>query len=210
MDGDSIHPSSSSERTMSAKTHDLQSVDSILHVYNRGVNREQIFFSDDGYEYFLSLIERHVVPQEIVLHGFTLMPNHFHLMLRQKVPYAVSNFMKRICDPYAKSVNRWLGRTGHLLSDRFKTRSVVRPEHLLQLSRYIHMNPVVARIVDSPSSWRFSSCGEFCGGRRWGFLDAGPVLSLVGGPEAYAAFLRDTKDGYNAENVKLFLDWREG
>ncbi len=194
---------------MSAKTLDLLSIDTVLHVYNRGVNREQIFFSDEGYEYFLSLMEANLAPKETVLHGFTLMPNHFHLMITQKLPYAVSDFMKRVCETYAKSVNRWLGRTGHLMSGRFRTRAVVNPSHILQLSRYIHMNPVAAKIVDSPTSWKFSSCGEFCGIRTSGFLDIDRILSLAGGTNAYAAFLQSPADAYGAECVRVFLDWRQ-
>ena len=180
-----------------------------MHIYNRGVNREQIFFTDSSYQFFIDLLAKSLMRDVLSIHSYCLMPNHFHLTIRQEDPYAVSVFMKRVCEPYAKAVNKLLHRHGHLFEERFQAKHISDPSQLLQVSRYIHLNPVTAKMVDSPLSWEYSSCAEYYGRRESAYLTTDITLSLVGGPEDYARYLRKCRDGYSEEVVKCLIDWEK-
>ena len=174
---------------MSRKSIYLGTSDEFFHVYNRGANREPLFFSHRNYLYFLKRIREALPLFAVSLHTLCLMPNHFHLLLNQGQPYAVARFMKRLCDGYAKAVNRELGRKGHLFEERYKMELVRDNEGLVAVSAYIHRNPVAARLVDSPLEWPYSSCGVLCGMSSDGIVVPGPVWQAAGGKELYVDLL---------------------
>lgn len=192
---------------MSQKTPLLLSVGEYLHIYNRGVNRERIFYTEGGYRLFMDLMAKSLMREFLSIHSFCLMPNHFHMIIRQEVQYAASKFVKSVCEPFSKIVNKWLHRHGHLFEERFRAKHIHDRSHLLQVSRYIHMNPVEARLVDSPLSWEFSSCVDYCGKRASKFLTTDVILSEVGGFDGYARFLQKCRDGYGEEIVHCLIDW---
>ena len=174
---------------MSRKSIYLGTSDEFFHVYNRGANREPLFFSHRNYLYFLRRIREALPLFSVSLHSFCLMPNHFHFLLNQGHPYAVAGFMKRLCDGYAKAVNRELGRKGHLFEERYRMEHVGDNEGLVAVSAYIHRNPVAARLVDSPLEWPYSSCGVLCGMSTDGMVVADPVWRAAGGKEPYIDLL---------------------
>jgi len=173
----------------------LEATGTDLHVYNRGVNRSTLFFREDDYRSFLDLLSMALEGSGIIILVHTLMPNHFHLVVRQDHPYDISSFMKRVCERHAIKINNARSRTGHLFQGRFKISRIIHPGSLLQLSHYIHFNAVVARLAKNPLDWAFSSCQDYAGHSRSGLVTVQPILSLVGGQEAYRQFLND----YNPE-----------
>ena len=132
---------------MSIKTQYLQSVGEYFHVYNRGVNRERIFFEERNYTYFLRRMRESVESSAVTVIAYCLMPNHFHLLLRQEEQYALSDFMKGVCDGYAKAINNARKRSGHLFEGKYKLKHVTDEKYLIHITRYIHMNPVRAQLV---------------------------------------------------------------
>jgi hypothetical protein len=92
----------------------IGSTDEILHCYNRGVNKQQIFFGHDFYALFLSLVETFHSRDELKILAYCLMPNHFHFLFRQVKAFALSKLMEKVCGEYAKSVNQVCQRVGHL------------------------------------------------------------------------------------------------
>jgi REP element-mobilizing transposase RayT len=180
---------------MSTKTELLSTVGNYVHVYNRGVNREEIFFSPRNYNYFTQRLKERVVEHRVALHAYCLMPNHFHLILQQSKANAISDFMKGVCDGYAKAINREQKRSGHLFEGKFKFKPIEDSQSLLYVSRYVHMNPVHAHLVKSPIDWMHSSCREYCGLRNASFVTTQDVLSLVGSGEKYFEYLV----GYSSE-----------
>jgi len=97
--------------------------------------------------------------------------------------------MKRLCDGYAKAVNRELGRKGHLFEERYKMEHVRDNEGLVAVSAYIHRNPVAARLVDSPLEWPYSSCGVLCGMTADGIVVPDAVWAAAGGKGPYMDLL---------------------
>ena len=95
---------------MSRKTRYLKSVNEYFHLFNRGVNREQIFFKRSDYTSFIDRMTRCLDRSLLAIIAYCLMPNHFHIVVLQKVPYAMADFMKGVCQEHAKRINAWLDR----------------------------------------------------------------------------------------------------
>jgi putative transposase len=128
----------------------------LWHVTSRGVDKQTIFFNDADRFRFLSRLAATIDLFSWRLYAFVLMTNHYHLLLETSAPN-LGRGMGRVNGSYAQGTNRRLGRSGHLFQGRFKGIPVQRESHLLELSRYIVLNPVRAGIVDSPDEWAWSS-----------------------------------------------------
>jgi REP element-mobilizing transposase RayT len=142
---------------MTKKTPHIQSIGEYFHIYNRGVNRSTLFFDDDNYLFFLNRLSAYHTNSEIDIVAFCLMPNHIHLLLRQNEPGAISQYMGRVCKSYAQAINKRMSRSGHLFEGKYKSKLIDDISYLNHLSRYIHRNPVRAKLVMEPSEWKYSS-----------------------------------------------------
>ncbi len=126
------------------------------HISNRGNRRQTIFRADPDYEVFLSLLGKVVRRLGWVCHAYCLMPNHVHLLLT--TPEAnLSGGLQRLLGSYARLFNDRHGVDGHLFQGRFRSVVVERTEHLLEVARYLPLNPVRAELCPDPAEWRWSS-----------------------------------------------------
>ena len=173
------------------RTACLKSTGVELHVYNRGVNQGTIFFKQEDYQAFIQLVHDALPGSGITILQFVLMPNHFHLVVKQAHPYDISAFMKRITEKHAKRINGLRRRSGHLFQSRYKISRVPGPDALLHLSHYVPSNPVAAKLVKRPSDWPFSSMRDYLGSAVTGLVDVDPLLDLIGGRERYLQFLKE-------------------
>ena len=150
--------------------------DICYHVYNRGVEKRIIFLDHRDYERFLDTITYYLYSPTISYSHFlslgsetkkryldsirkkkrvqilcyTLMPNHFHLLLKQEVEQGISQFIADISNSYTKYFNLKRSRVGNLLQGTFKATIIENGESFLQVSRYIHLNPYASSRVN----WR--------------------------------------------------------
>lgn len=155
------------------------------HIYNRGANRERIFFSDENYSYCLRLIGKYSEIFHISVIAYCLMPNHFHLILRQNSEKSISDLMRLVFNAYVQAVNRQIGRTGTLFEGRFKHILIDKDNYILHLCRYIHLNPVKAELVAAPGEWRFSNYNEWVGKRNGKLVDHDFISSYFKNPQEY-------------------------
>lgn len=126
------------------------------HVTSRGNMRERIFFEDKDRERFLEILKRTKERYGYLLHAYVLMDNHYHFMM--ETPKAnLSQTMQNINTSYTVYINKKYRRNGHLFQGRFKGLIVDKAEYLVALSRYIHLNPVRARMVLKPEDYRWTS-----------------------------------------------------
>ena len=126
------------------------------HVTARGNERKNIFLSRRDYEKFLSYLTEAINKYGILLHAFVLMANHYHLIL--ETPNAnLSSFMHSLNSAYTTYFNIKREQSGHLFQGRYKAILVDADNYLLELSRYIHLNPVRAGIVGRPEDYPYSS-----------------------------------------------------
>lgn len=128
----------------------------VYHITSRGNARTDIFCDDADREIFLrvlaSVVERHAWR----VYAYCLMGNHYHLLVETPEP-DLSRGMRHLNGIYTQRFNRRHGRVGHLLQGRFKSIVVERERYLLELSRYIVLNPVRAGFMRSAGAWRWSS-----------------------------------------------------
>ena len=128
----------------------------LYHITSRGNDRERIFFTDADREAFLELLGDALNRFSWVCHGYCLMTNHYHCVV--ETPHAnLSRGMRHINGVFTQRINRLNKRSGHLLQGRFKSILVEKESYLLELVRYVVLNPVRAKIVRSEEDWKWSS-----------------------------------------------------
>ena len=150
------------------------------HVINRGNNQEKIFFNDRDKEKFLEYLEKANERFSIIIHTYCLMDNHFHLLVQTPEPN-LSVAMQWINVSYATYFNRKQARVGHLFQGRFKAILIDADQYLKHLSRYIHLNPVKAKLVPMASKYKWSSYAAFIGKARIpAYLETNRLLSTFG------------------------------
>jgi putative transposase len=157
----------------------------IYHVTCRGNRKEPIFLSDGDRIFFLELVKKVTARRRWSIHSYCLMQNHYHLLL--ETPEAdLSAGMRTINGEYAQCFNRHYGFVGHVFQGRFHAFLVESDWHLLELTRYIAMNPVRAGVCASPAEWRWSSFCDVIRGPRSSLHTADRVLAFFGADEGRA------------------------
>jgi REP element-mobilizing transposase RayT len=130
--------------------------DALYHVTERGDRREDIFEDDQDRQTFLSTLEQVIAQFNWICHAWCLMDNHYHLLI-QTPDGNLSKGMRQINGVYTQASNRRHRRVGHLFQGRFKAILVDSDAYLLELSRYVVLNPVRAGVVKKPADWPWSS-----------------------------------------------------
>jgi putative transposase len=169
----------------------------LYHVTARGNERRDIFFSDDDRSRFLDTLSEVCARFNWRCHALCQMTNHYHLLV--ETPQAnLSRGMRQLNGVYTQSVNRRHRRVGHLFQGRFTGILVQRETYLLELARYIVLNPVRARVVAAAGDWAWSSYRATVGlAHRPPFLTTDWLLSVFGDERdaARKAFERFVADG---------------
>lgn len=132
----------------------------VHHVIGRGINRQEIFSDKKDYKRFLESFGALLVETKTSCYAWSLIPNHFHLLLRTG-NQPISNVMKRLLTGYAINYNRRHGRCGHLFQNRYKSILCQEDTYLLELVRYIHLNPLRAKLISSYDALgQYPYCGH--------------------------------------------------
>jgi putative transposase len=134
----------------------------LYHVTARGNAREDIYRDDEDRQQFLKLLQNMVNRHDWYCHAYCLMDNHYHLLVETNTP-TLSKGMKFLNGTYTQYFNRRHRRVGHVFQGRFKAILVQKDSHLLELARYIALNPVRAQMVHSAEEWRWSSYRAIAG-----------------------------------------------
>ncbi|MBI2596794.1 transposase [Candidatus Daviesbacteria bacterium] len=193
------------------------------HVYNRGNEKRLIFSSRRDYQRFIKTLNyyQHSGPKPkfsnfsqfqtfrpdpskkiVDIVSYCLMPNHFHLLLRQSVDGGITEFVGKISNSYTKYYNAKYNRIGHLLQGEFKSVLIEKDEQLIHLSRYIHLNPRVSLLVKDLESYEWSSYKEYLG-EVDGFCAKQEILGFFKNPQDYRQYILDQVDyGERLEQIK--------
>jgi putative transposase len=134
-----------------------------VHYYNRGVNKEAIFFSNENYAYLIRLFEKILSYYQVYLVAYCLMPNHYHILLKHENPLEGSRFLQRTFNSYTQSINKQISRVGTLFQGNVKKRFIEDVGYLSELIFYIHLNPVKRGLCRHPNEWAFSDYREWIG-----------------------------------------------
>jgi putative transposase len=179
--------------------------DGIYHVYNRGNNRQLIFFERENYLHFLRLVRQHLIIRNIEILAYCLMPNHYHLLVRLRET-DLSAGMKGLSLAYTKAINKRFERVGSLFQGRFQAIHVTEPAYLVHLVKYIHLNPVKAGLVQSAGDWEFSSYQEYAGLRNGTLPNMEILKSQLISADEYRSFLEDESLSASPQIRGLMLD----
>jgi len=134
----------------------IEYAEAVYHVTSRGNARRSIFKDDKDRGMFLSILEETNDRYHWLCHAYCLMNNHYHLVI--ETPDAnLSKGMRQLNGVYTMRFNRRHGSVGHVFQGRYKAIVVQKESHLLEVCRYVVLNPVRAKVVDAPERWRWSS-----------------------------------------------------
>lgn len=182
------------------------------HIYNRGVDKRDIFLDDQDYKTFLSLLKSYLGPppspspstdspyktekpsllkhrhamnltSEAKLLAYCLMPNHFHLLVKQNTPHAITKLIRRVATSYVTYFNQKYDRSGTLFQGTYRAVLVQDEPYLLHLSRYIHLNPAKTTklgpitTAGSPAHYPYSSYQWYLSPTVPEWLDTATILS---------------------------------
>jgi len=179
----------------------IQLVDQqFYHFYNRGNSRSPIFFERRNYYFFVRRFAEMVASEAGRVHAFCLMPNHYHFLLEILHALQFQKEFRTFLISYAKAINSERGRYGHLFQGRFHAELVDTDSYFLSVSRYIHLNPVIAKLVSKPEDWEFSSYKCYLSGSNiWANpsgrrleIETEFTLGVAGGLQGYKRFVEST------------------
>jgi len=185
------------------------------HVMNRGRRREKIFETTRDYQLFLSTLSEAHQRFEIQVISYCLMPNHYHLLI--KTPQAnLGRAMRHINGVYTQRFNRLRKTDGALFKGRYKAIVIEEDSYQQQVSRYIHLNPVEAKIVKNPGEYPWSSYRDYLQPHESpGWLYSGEILTYFSGSsKRYQAFVElgvdeEIKNFYGKGNIMPYLGSEE-
>jgi putative transposase len=183
----------------------------IYHIYNRGTEKRHIFESGRDRSRFIKTLQyyqlegpkprfsiykpSHSIETEQIVEilCYCLMPNHFHLLIRQVRDGGITEFMSKVSNSYTKYFNTKYKRIGPLFQGEFKTVLVESNEQLLHLSRYIHLNPLASFLVKDLEHYRWSSYQEYIDNFR-GICAKTDILNFFKTASSYQKFVLDRAD----------------
>lgn len=168
----------------------------VYHITSRGNAKSKIFLDDQDRENFLTVLGFVVKRYNWLCYTYCLMDNHYHLII--ETPEAnLSRGMRQINGIYTQKYNLWHRKTGHVLQGRYKSILVEKENYLLELCRYVVLNPVRANIVQNPDDWKWSSYEAAAGLKAIpDFLNVNWILGMFSsnkklGQKQYCAFVHE-------------------
>ena len=147
------------------------------HIYNKCIENSLLFCEEGNFLYFLTKMKKYLLVSAEVL-AYCLMPDHYHFIVRV-TSESFSRSMQKLALSYVISYNNMYKRKGHLFLGPFRRKQIGDSPYLLHLSRYIHLNPVSAKLVKKAEDWKFSSYREYIGYMRPDFINSNTILNLL-------------------------------
>jgi REP element-mobilizing transposase RayT len=182
----------------------------IAHIYNRGNNKEKIFFEEQDYRAFLfrlglslGFTEKELNKEKLIampysriritninkknfkIHAFCLMPNHFHLLIEQCGDTSVSKLISKVCASYSKYISKKYNHVGHIFQDCFKAVFIENNPQLMWASSYIHINPVKDKLVKYPEEYKWSSYNDFISDRNLLIINKELLIETFGDQKSF-------------------------
>lgn len=147
------------------------------HVTQRGNRRQQTFFCDGDYQLYIDLLALGCERFQVVVLGYCLMPNHVHLVVVPSTKRGLTLAIKFVHENYTRIINERMNWKGHFWQGRYYSNPL--DEHYLATTiRYVEMNPVAAKICDSPTSYKWSSARAHFEGKDDRLVKVAPLLAM--------------------------------
>ncbi|MGL5906297.1 MAG: REP-associated tyrosine transposase [Shewanella sp.] len=177
----------------------LEFAGALYHITARGNERKAIYFEEGDFELYLDILDAVCSQRNWIIHAYCLMDNHYHLLL-ETPDGNLSKGMRQLNGVFTQAMNKKHHRVGHIFQGRYKAILVDKEVYLLELCRYIVLNPLRAKMVDKLEDWPWSSWSFTIGKNKspdWLATDA--ILSCFGNDRVSAinAYIRFVEDGLN-------------
>lgn len=180
----------------------------LYHVISRGNQRQKVYKDEQEYHRFETLLDEIGKRHSVTLYAYVLMSNHFHLLLEvSRTPLAKA--MQSLLYRYTRYHNQRYRKVGHLFQGRYQAILCDRDSYLVELIRYLHLNPVRAGMVSDPKRYQWSSHGKYLQGKSDAGLAVDKGLRLWGGQrraalKAYERFIGEgMKQGHREEYYEV-------
>ena len=149
------------------------------HVTSRGNHRNDIFRDEEDFVYYLTLMKEtldYYTYDKYEIISYCLMDNHVHILIKT-AEKPLGQFIGRLSSKYAKYYNKKYNYIGHLFQDRYFSEIIESDTQMLETSRYIHLNPVRAKMVETPNDYPWSSYSRYLGNKKEKFVCSNRILS---------------------------------
>ena len=198
---------------------DILTTGQIYHIFNRGVNKADIFFLETDYKRFTTTAAHYknftqkftasiisgvsdtvseklnrMEKPKIQILAYCLMPNHFHFLIKQLENNGITWFMQHLANSYVHYLNVKYKRVGPLFQGPFKNVLVDSDEQLLHVSRYIHLNPLASGLAPDLKKYRWSSYNSYIGNGEDYLSNPELILNNFKTKEDYEKFVLDQAD----------------
>ncbi len=189
----------------------------MYHIYNHAVGKDNLFLSDDNYQYFLRRYQTFIAPVADT-YVYCLMPNHLHFLVDIKdhinrpagvkydTPQYISKQFSNLFSSYAQAFNKQQNRRGNLFISRFKRRLVNSDEDITNLIRYIHLNPVHHGFTSDFRTWKYSSYGLLCSEMKT-FIARSKVIDWFGNLQEFQLAHEDSNTDFDTGLSKRDSGW---
>jgi len=187
--------------------------ENIYHIYNRGNNRQKIFFSKKNYLFFLRKMRVEIKPYVDII-SYCLMPNHFHILISTFNEFEqekFSNGFKTLLSSYTKAINIQEKRVGSLFQQNSKAKCLTaltnykNNNYGLICFNYIHQNPVNASLVKKMEDWEYSSYCDYSGIRNGTMCNKNIAYEIVGIPKNVKEFIKVTNELPDVRKIRYIF-----
>ncbi|MDD5069782.1 MAG: transposase [Candidatus Omnitrophica bacterium] len=161
-----------------ARPYRLQGEGFLYHITSRGDDRKKIFISDHDFNKFLEYLKYAQSKYKFYLYAYCLMSNHYHLLLETTQPN-LSKIMQYVNTAYTIYYNKKRNKCGHVFQGRYKSILVEADTYFKELTRYIHLNPERAKIVQTPGKYKWSSYNLYINNKSSDLIDIRRVKQLL-------------------------------
>ena len=164
----------------------------MYHITSRGNRRSALFYDHQDHQAYLDILDETKFYYPFYLHAYCLMTNHVHLQI-ETINHHTKHIMKRLNSRYAMYFNKRHRLVGHVFQGRYGAEIIETKDYLLEVSRYIHLNPLEARMVNIPEKYRWSSYQAYISNKDNPYVRTDKILSYFSEPvkEKYREFVEE-------------------
>ena len=160
------------------------SLNAYFHIVNHSVDGRKLYYDPGDYKTYLYLFKKEL-DYKVTVIAYCLMPNHFHLLLRQNESEAITSLLEKTHKKYARYYNKKYDRKGRIFRSPLNHIETPTDTYLLNACAYIHGNPVQAGLVGFPEEWEYSNFREYLRMRKGTLYSEQFLMDYIGNPEFY-------------------------